>query len=301
MSATRNDRLVASVRQGLCVLSASWTLSAGLELAAHAGASPSQEPAASQHVRCSLLVGNRVSSAPDADGKRADLGTAHDFLLAGATGRVTHVIVRSGGVAGIGDTLRCFDIAALSIDPVRDSQPALALAISQTAFAAAPSIGERDLDPFRAEIIATQGHGDGEPPERFVPRAPILLMSDLNDLELANAEDGRRLRDVHDAWLELGQRTVAYVTVGGPTREVPVPLSCCSIVGVPRARVLQLCVDLGDTAIDAAPALSASDSGELDDDLFRRKVAAHYSARVAQLARKRARPRRGVGTRPRAR
>jgi len=141
-------------RRGMCLITLLGTVSAGLGWAARAGAKPPQD-VASRHVRCSLLLGNRVSSAPDQDGVRADLGTAHDFLIEGNTGRVTHVIVRSGGVAGIGDTLRCFELAALSIDPTHASKPALSLGISASAFAAAASIGARDLDPFRAEIIAT--------------------------------------------------------------------------------------------------------------------------------------------------
>lgn len=278
----------ATLRHGVCLL-----VLAGMGSAAQT-VDPEQV-AAARHVRCSLLVGNRVSSAPDEDGARAELGTAHDFLIDGASQRVTHVIVGSGGVAGIGDTLRCFELAALSIDATSTSKPTLALGISASAFAAAPSIGARDLDPFRAEIIATQGHGDGKPPKRFTPRAPILLMSELSGLELMSTQDGRSLGEVRDAWLELGEGKVAYVTLGAGEREVPVPLQACSIVAVPRARALQLCIELGDTSLETAPFLSPADAVEaplsspavaveLDDEAFRRRIAAHFSARLAQLS-----------------
>jgi hypothetical protein len=286
------EKVAAHVRHGLCAI---WMLCTVFVSTSPALAGSAQDRADSQtisrlrHVRCSLLVGSRVSSAPSSDGKRADLGTAHDFLLDGDTGRVTHVIVKSGGVAGIGDTLRCFDIAALDIDPTHEPRPALALAITASAFSAAPSIGARDLDPFRAEIIATQGHCQSSPPEQFVPRAPILLLSELIDLEVTGAQDSQPLVEVEDGWLELGDKTVGYLSLVGREREVPVPYENCSFIAVPRMRALQLRIALGDARLDAAPALSTRDSGELDEGPFRQKVAAHFSGRVTRPVQERSR------------
>jgi len=109
-------------------------------------------------------------------------------------------------------------------------------------------------------------------------------MSELSDLELTTTEAGRRYGKVRDAWLELGDSKVAYISLGGPEREVPIPLQSCSIVAVPRARALQLCIDLGDTRLEKAPALSPNDANELDDEAFRVTVAAHFPACVAQLS-----------------
>src|SRR5688572_23138723 len=96
-----DEELAASMRRALRDFALACTASLPLHVTLHA-AVPPQDAAGARHVRCSQLIGGRVSSTPGADGKRTDLGTAHDFLVDGGTGRVTHVIVRSGGLAGIG-------------------------------------------------------------------------------------------------------------------------------------------------------------------------------------------------------
>jgi len=74
-----------------------------------------QVPAAGDVLRASFVIGSRVRNA---DGK--DLGETEEVLIDPRTGRVSHLVLGIGGLAGIGDTKRvvAWNDVRLTVDPM---------------------------------------------------------------------------------------------------------------------------------------------------------------------------------------
>ncbi|MEZ6015503.1 MAG: PRC-barrel domain-containing protein [Planctomycetota bacterium] len=188
--------------------------------------------------RCSELVGAEVQASPVEGAEGETLGVIHDLLVQPETGEVLRVIVRTGGLGRLGDTLRCFDAKALGAVRTRQDlggELRFWLAVTPNAFRSARSISERDLDGYRAEIIATQGHGQRRAPKTFQPAAPIILASDLMRLKaLCGGESGV----VKDVWLDLSKRQMTHLDVRIDGQVVSAPLQSLTLVAEPRTRAL---------------------------------------------------------------
>ena len=86
--------------------------------------------------RAKTVIGMNVKNS-----QREDLGKIHDLVLNFDNGNIAYVVISSGGLLGVGDTLHAVPWKALSLNSQADG---FVLNIDKTAWKSAPSFKDND-------------------------------------------------------------------------------------------------------------------------------------------------------------
>lgn len=168
-----------------------------------AGAGATVDKATWYDIRTSELIGKKVANK---EGEA--LGEVKDLAIDVKSGRIPHVILSFGGVAGLGDKLYVFPVNAFGRDEIRDR---LVLNVERDALKQA-----RGFD---------QGNWPFDPPLR---RASELRGANVKDA------NGRAAGEIEDLVVNLGTGRIKHVFFAqdgrkGPEPKQALPLSAFSI------------------------------------------------------------------------
>lgn len=277
------------------------------------GSTPQQErdaravPAAdaAYYASVSKLIGANVWSRADGDNDRDDLADIKDFIVDAESGKVDFVILSSGGVGSLGDSLRRVSFSDLGFDHSSDDECKVTMQLSEAEFDRIAKIEEKSLDPYRANTVAAsfrdrqasarEAGSDKEAAgvrEAQMRASGAILASELDDFDVRATlgtydSDGKpvksdKLGSIDEAWLNTSSGKIEYLTFEHKDRKLVFP-----------HRALVSHVDAEDKAIYfvappadrllAAPAFDDSKKWDLKNAEFRRTVDTFYTVKDGQL------------------
>ncbi len=259
----------------------------------------------------SALIGKDLHSRPDAEGKRKDLGDLKDFVVDSGTGQVTHVIVSSGGIGGLGDSLRRLPFSDLSVvrerpaDGKGEGKLVASVDLDEEGFDRLSTITADALEPYRCEAIAAsqkdlgrrarEANSDAatqKAREAHARANALMLLSELDDLAVracAASHDkegksvaGEKLGEIEEAWIDVGDGKVMYVTLELDGRELPMPMDTLAVHVDTDAKALYVPTPCPSGKLAEAPALAPDEGRALASEAFRAEVARFYAAHGAE-------------------
>jgi sporulation protein YlmC with PRC-barrel domain len=267
---------------------------------ARAGQSTVKEAKDAHFATASKLIGQDVLGRATTNGERKDIGDVRDFIVDGASGAVTHVIVSSGGVGSLGDTLRSLPFADLRFDRTDPKQPKVWLDVTEADFDALGKITNESLDVYRCKTIAEAhlGHQSRvrEAGAKVAPKdgviadghlSLIMLASELDDFDVraligsvdekGDSMAGESVGSVHEAWIDCSAGKVAYLTLEHNRRFVALPMA--SLVPAVDMEKKTIFFETPCTVLQlaAAPALDEKASLTFDNADFRKSITEYFA------------------------
>lgn len=247
----------------------------------------------------SKLIGANVWARADAEGDREDVADINDFIVDATTGKVDFVILSSGGVGSLGDTLRRVPFSDLSIEHQDDDECKVMIAVGKDEFERIAKIEEDSLEPYRAKTIAagTRDQGavreaGGQKDTTGVTNAQMrvsgaILASDLDDLEVrapmgAYGADGKpvkadELGSIDEAWLNTVTGNIEYLTFEYKDRKLVMPhRALTSHIDADNKELYFTAPAVADR-LATAPAFDDAKKWDLKNAEFRRTVDSFYA------------------------
>lgn len=224
--------------------------------------------------------------------ERTDLGDLRDLVLDPKTGKISHVIVSSGGVGDLGDTLRALPAGAVKITLDDDGDPAAHVTMSKAEFEGYPEITREDVGKLlqrqrrAVEAGAERSRQAGGAELSVLDRkdmAPFHFSSALADLGVYAPGADEAAGEVGEVMVDWNRKMVSFVTFEHEDRTLVLPFAAVRVhavnaddvedeadrvYGVRLPRTLE---DLG-----AAPYLDAEQGFELSNPDFVKRVRAFY-------------------------
>jgi hypothetical protein len=267
-----------------------------------ARAVPTQDVA--YYAAVSKLIGANVWSRADGDGERDDLADINDFIVDAESGKVDFVILSSGGVGSVGDSLRRVNFSDLRFDHSGD-ECKVTMEKSEDEFERIAKIEEKSLDPYRAKTVAAsfrdrqaaarEAAGEKQTAgarEAQMRASGAILASELDDFDVratmatfdaeGKAVKSDKLGSIDEAWLNTESGKIEYLTFEHKDRKLVFP-----------HRALVSHVDADDKAIYfvapaadrlmAAPAFDDSKKWDLRNAEFRRTVDSYYVVKDGEV------------------
>jgi sporulation protein YlmC with PRC-barrel domain len=269
---------------------------------ARTGQVDTQEQKAPHFATVSKVIGMDVLARATANGERKDVADVRDFVVDGATGAVTQVILSSGGVGSVGDTLRMRPFGDLRFDRTDPKAPKIWLDVTEADFDASAKLTKEALDAYGCKAIAA-AHGSNatrlrEAGAKTQPKdgksadghmSLLMLASELDDFDVRTAvgsvgEDsdsmvGESLGSVDEAWIDCSAGKISFLTLQHNKRSVVLPMGAL-VVNTDTDKKTLFC----ETActveqLAAAPAIDEKANLTLDNADFRKSVT-EYFARI---------------------
>ena len=269
---------------------------------ARVGQNAAQEQKTPHFATVSKLIGMDVLARATANGERKDVGDVHDFVVDGATGSVTQVIVSSGGVGSLGDTLRMRPFSDLRFDRTDPKAPKIWLDVTEADFDASAELTKEALDAYGSKAIAAAHKGDearvreagaktqpkaGQRADGHMSTSMLMLASEFDDLDVRAMggsvdEDGASMTgesigSIDEAWIDCSAGKVAYLTLDHNKRLVVLPMAALvpTVNMEEKTLVCQTRCTLEQLA--AAPAIDEKANLTLDNADFRKSVTEYYA------------------------
>jgi hypothetical protein len=250
----------------------------------------------------SKLIGMDVLGRATTNGERKDIGDVRDFVVDGATGKVTQVIVSSGGVGSLGDSLRLRPFSDLKFDRTDPKSPKIWLDVTEADFDASAKLTKEALDAYSCKAIAEahaghqtrvrEANANTQPKDDVIAdghMSLLMLASELDDFDVRTLADSvNQKRDsmafesvgsVEEAWIDCAAGTVAYVTVEHNNRSVALPMTSLVPTADTEKKTLFFQTPCTIAQLAAAPAIDEKANLTLDNADFRKSVT-EYHARI---------------------
>jgi len=266
---------------------------------ARAGQVAAQNEKAPHFASASKLIGMDVLARATTDGERNDIGDVRDFVVDGATGKVTQVIVSSGGVGSIGDSLRLRPFSDLRVDRTDPTAPKLWLDVTEADFDASAKLTKEALDAYSCKTIAAAhlGHktnareasANAQPKDGVIAdghMSMLMLASELDDfdvramagsdVEKGDSVVGESIGSVEEAWIDCSTGSVAYVTLQHNKRSVVVPMTSLTPMADTQKKTLYFETPCTLAHLAAAPAVDEKANLTLDNADFRKSITEYY-------------------------
>jgi sporulation protein YlmC with PRC-barrel domain len=260
----------------------------------------SSESATPHFASASKLIGTDVWSEIHSDGSRTDLGNIRDYVVEAKSGTLTHVIVSSGGIGTIGDTLRKIPYSALSFDFADPKVTKVIMDMKSEEFKALPTIEKSELSPFackgiaEARIAERKGARNAKTPKDkeaveagYNPDLSPMLASELDDMDVRashgsmNAEgiviDGSSVGSIHEAWIDCAAGKVAYLTFEHNKRQLVIPMSSMVAYVDHDTKSMYFATPCSMLNLATAPAIDVEENLTLANADFRKAVHEFYA------------------------
>lgn len=262
--------------------------------------SEAQEHKTPHFASASQLIGMNVWSRGIDDKSREDVGDIRDYVVDGKTGTLTHVVVSSGGVGSIGDTLRRMPYSALQFDVTDPKEMKVWVDMKHEDFKALPAIEKSVLAPYAGKAIAETRIAErakareanapkakGDVATVRLPEVSAMLVSELDDLDLragrgsvdaaGEAIDGKSVGSIHEAWIDCFAGKVAYLTVEHNGRQVVVPMAAMSAFVDYDDKSLYFETPCSMLTLATAPAIDEKENLTLQNAAFRATIDSFYA------------------------
>jgi len=252
----------------------------------------------------SELIGKDVWSRADAsdESDRDDIADIRDFVIESETGRISGVILSSGGIGSIGDTLRRVEFSQLRFIHEKDGECKVWMDTTEDAFSKLASIKNDTLDPFRCKAIvagyrdmqgraqeAGSGEATGKAREAHTRAMNTMLASECDDLEMracggcvdenGKSIEGQDMGNIDEAWVNLSSGEIEYVTFEYNDRMIVIPAAMLKSQVDVEDEVVYIVSPIKNTLMASAPSIDDDKKGmTLRDADFRTRVATYYDA-----------------------
>lgn len=195
------------------------------------------------------------------EGDRADLGDIQDFIIDPASGKVRGVVISSGGLGNVGDTLRRIEFSDLNWHTNTDGELEAWVKWTEEQF--------DEIPKFRPELLRQKATIDAsskvqrrstdkdqedekEMAARDMPKGPrmpaVCMATKISGLDVFGPGELRSFATVSDVVLDCKEGSVAYLTVSYDDAEYLVPMGATKIRSVytdPRPEEDELAVVAG--------------------------------------------------------
>lgn len=293
------------MRPRLFTLSLALGLSAPLAAAqdAVADARPAKPETSENFHRDSEIRGMDLWSAEDADGERADIGDINDFVVNARTGAISHVVISSGGLGSVGDTLRALPWADIRWSENEDGERTASIDMSEDAFQALKGFDEKDLDKLvgkkaveaNAERLKDAskdlGRDDVEDAAKGLRESAGVmatnhLCSDLTGLDVFGPGEDEAFTSIGSLVFDCDNAAVAFVTLEANDEEYLVPFSTLAIrpIAPEEGEEIEDADDVeyaahaprNEAGMKGAPTIDEDEKRTAMNPRFRAEVYAHY-------------------------
>jgi len=257
---------------------------------------------AAYYASVSKLIGANVWSRPEAGGDRDDLADIKDFIVDAESGKVDFVILSSGGIGSVGDSLRRISFSDLRFEHnAENDECKVMVELGEAEFDRIAKIEEDSLDPYRAKTVAASfrdrqagtREASGDKKEAGVRDAQMrasgaILASELDDFEVRVAAasfdgDGKaiqadKLGSIDEAWINTETGNVAYLTFDYKDRMLVFPFSALATHAEADGRGLYFISPSADR-LAAAPAFDEAKKWDLKNAEFRQNIDRFYATK----------------------
>jgi len=155
-----------------------------------------------------------------------DLGDISDFLIDAETGKITHAIISSGGIGGVGDTLRALPCDEIKWVEDDEGERKAYVDLSEDAFAEIQEFDEESADRLvreartrmdAPESVAREGAGKkGEAGTRAASarmRAMAQMTSDISGFDVLAPGGDEAVSSVGDVYIDTERHSVCFVSM----------------------------------------------------------------------------------------
>lgn len=183
----------------------------------------------------SKLIGANVWSRADAEGDRDDIADIKDFVVDAESGKVDFVILSSGGIGSLGDSLRRVNFADLRIEHTGDDECKVTMDKTEDEFDRIAKIDDDALELYSAKAVAAsfkdrqagarEASGDKKTTgarEGQMRASGAILASELDDFDVRatmTSYDGEgkplqadSLGSIDEAWINTSSGKLEYLT-----------------------------------------------------------------------------------------
>lgn len=265
-------------------------------------ARPATSDDVATYASVSKLIGANVWSRAEAGGDRDDLADIKDFIVDAETGKVDFVILSSGGVGSVGDSLRRISFSDLRFEHDADKDECKVMVeLGEAEFDRIAKIEEDSLDPYRAKTVAASfrdrqagtREGSGDKQDAGVRDAQMrasgaILASELDDFEVRVApasfdNDGKavetdKLGSIDEAWINTETGKVEYLTFDYKDRMLVFPVRALVTHAEADGKGLFFLAPAADR-LAAAPAFDEAKKWDLKNAEFRQNVDRFYATK----------------------
>jgi hypothetical protein len=254
---------------------------------------------AAYYAPVSKLIGANVWSRPDSDGDRDDLADVNDLVVDAESGKIDFVILSSGGVGSLGDSLRRVNFSDLTIEHTDGDECKIMMNLGEDEFDRIAKIEEKSLEPYRAKTVAASFRDREAKPreasgtqgttgvrEGQMRATGAILASELDDFDVrvsmaAFDAEGKRvesdkLGSIDEAWVNTKTGKLEYLTLDYKDRMVVFPhRALISHVDVDGKQIYFVAPVAADRLLQA-PAFDESKNWNLRNEEFRRTIDKFY-------------------------
>lgn len=280
------------------------------------GAPPKQERDArtattddgAYYAAVSKLIGANVWSRPDTDGDRDDLADINDFIVDAESGKVDFVILSSGGIGSVGDSLRRVNFSDLTIEHTEGDECKVMMNLSEDEFGRIAKVEEKSLEPYRAKTVAASfrdrqtkaREAAGKEATAGVREAQMratgaILASELDDFDVRASmhtydADGKPIESekfgsVDEAWINIKTGKLEYLTLDYKDRMVVFPhRALISHVDV-DGKQLYFVAPVAADRLMQAPAFDEAKNWNLRNEEFRQTIDKFYVTKNGDVGR----------------
>lgn len=249
-----------------------------------------------------------------AGGQKTDLGDINDFVIDSSDGAITHVIISSGGVGSLGDTLRAIAWDDIQWSEDKDAERVASVKHAEEEFKAIPAFEKKDVKNLvgrgTVEAAAKRLKGakkdmDKKAGEEATAAARAAAMkgarhhlaSSLHGLDIYGPGEYEPFCSIGELVVNCDEGHIAYVTVEANDKEYLVPFSVLMIKPVLTAdRAADRGADRGadveyaayapvnEAGMVGAPTIDAKAQRTAQEPRFRQMVAKHYKTDAVKPA-----------------
>lgn len=233
-----------------------------------------------------------------ADGDKEDLGDIDDFVIDSANGAITHVIISSGGIGSLGDTLRAISWDDIQWSEDEEGDRLASVKHTEEEFEAIPAFDKKDVKSLvgRGAVEAAAKRLEGAKKgmdektgsqATAAARAAAMkgarhhLASKLHGLDIYGPEEEKPFSSIGHLVINCDEGHVAYVTVEANDEQYLVPLSVLTIKPILSANKsadvkYAAYAPVNEAGMVGAPTINMKEKHTAQEPRFRKKVAMHY-------------------------
>ncbi|MEZ6014979.1 MAG: hypothetical protein R3F49_07700 [Planctomycetota bacterium] len=266
------------------------------------------QQATPMYASVSDLIGKDVWSKADVsdDNDRDDMADIRDFVVDRSTGKVTGVILSSGGIGSIGDTLRQVEFSSLHFKQDDDGKRTVWMDLTEDEFSKIAKIEEDSLKPYKCDTIAASfrdkqarareaGSDDvtKKAREAQLRSSGAMLASEVDDLNVraavgstnkdGEAVAGSEIGSIDEAWIDLSTGEIAYYTFEFEDRMLVFPRSTISAQVDREGESVHFVAPATNAILSSAPAMDEEKKMTLKNMDFRAQVDRFFASRNGEV------------------
>lgn len=191
--------------------------------------------------------GSKTGARGDEDADRSDLGDINDFVFDASTGEITHVVISSGGIGDLGDTLRAVECKQLQWSKDSEGEMMVSLPMDEASFERIQEFDPEklgrdavDASARRAKDAAKDWSDDERDARAGNARAAIQkvaqshLLTNLAGLDVYAKDqimddDAEAFTEVAAAIIDQERGSIAFIRIEADDEEYIVPFEALEV------------------------------------------------------------------------